>query len=199
MPGQRPSVRKGGSAGGTDRRGAGRALQLESSKSWRRKVPEVPLPSGGTRPPISLSPLDRRLGSLRWRGRGPRDSLRRGGLWQDHGLVFPSTVGTPMLGGNLIRDFKALLKRVRPGSPARFHDLRHTRATLLLRQGVNPKFDQDLLGHGPCTKIRYCTKNGNSAPKFMLGYRFSGVLCGSHVYPRSSREVDRFFVCVQLV
>ncbi|MCA1731613.1 MAG: tyrosine-type recombinase/integrase, partial [Actinobacteria bacterium] len=30
----------------------------------------------------------------------------------------------------------------------RFHDLRHTCATLLLRQGVNPKFVQDLLGHG---------------------------------------------------
>jgi integrase len=29
----------------------------------------------------------------------------------------------------------------------RFHDLRHTCATLLLRPGVNPKFVQDLLGH----------------------------------------------------
>ena len=29
----------------------------------------------------------------------------------------------------------------------RFHDLRHTCATLLLRRGVNPKFVQELLGH----------------------------------------------------
>jgi integrase len=67
-------------------------------------------------------------------------------LWQDHGLVFSSSVGTPLLGGNLNRAFKALLKRA--GLPeTRFHDLRHTCATLLLRQGVNPKFVQEVLGH----------------------------------------------------
>ncbi len=60
--------------------------------------------------------------------------------------VFPSSVGTPLLGGNLNRAFKALLERA--GLPEiRFHDLRHTCATLLLRQGVNPKFVQELLGH----------------------------------------------------
>jgi integrase len=29
----------------------------------------------------------------------------------------------------------------------RFHDLRHTCATLLLSRGVHPKFVQELLGH----------------------------------------------------
>jgi integrase len=42
--------------------------------------------------------------------------------------------------------WRLLLKRA--GLPdMRFHDLRHTCATLLLRQGVNPKFVQELLGH----------------------------------------------------
>ena len=68
-------------------------------------------------------------------------------FWQDHGLVFPSTVGTPLSGGNLTRAFKAALKRAGLPAGTRFHDLRHTCATLLLRQGVNPKFVQDLLGH----------------------------------------------------
>jgi integrase len=66
--------------------------------------------------------------------------------WRDQGLVFPSTVGTPLLGSNLNRAFKATL--LRAGLPEiRFHDLRHTCATLLPRQGVNPKFVQELLGH----------------------------------------------------
>nr|MBA2692081.1 site-specific integrase [Rubrobacter sp.] len=62
------------------------------------------------------------------------------------GLVFPSSVGTPLTGRNISRDFEATLARA--GLPAiRFHDLRHTCATLLLRQGVNPKYVQELLGH----------------------------------------------------
>ena len=72
--------------------------------------------------------------------------MQNAGLWQDHGLVFTSGIGTPLLGGNLNRAFKATLRRA--GLPKiRFHDLRHTCATLLLRQGVNPKFVQELLGH----------------------------------------------------
>ena len=32
-------------------------------------------------------------------------SLRLAGLWEDHGLVFPSGAGTPISGGNLNRAF----------------------------------------------------------------------------------------------
>jgi integrase len=31
--------------------------------------------------------------------------------------------------------------------PIRFHDLRHTAATLLLRRGINPKIVSEMLGH----------------------------------------------------
>ncbi len=72
--------------------------------------------------------------------------MEHAGLWQDHGLVFTSGVDTPLLEGNLNRAFKATLQCA--GLPGiRFHDLRHTCATLLLRQGVNPKYVQELLGH----------------------------------------------------
>jgi hypothetical protein len=62
-------------------------------------------------------------------------------------LVFPSEVGTPMSGRNLYRAFKIRVKRASLPQTLRFHDLRHTCATLLLRQGINPKFVQELLGH----------------------------------------------------
>ena len=73
--------------------------------------------------------------------------MRKAGLWEDHGLVFPSEVGTSMSGRNLYRAFKIRVKRASLPETLRFHDLRHTCATLLLKQGVNPKFVQDLLGH----------------------------------------------------
>jgi integrase len=43
--------------------------------------------------------------------------------------------------------FKPLLDRVGLPTTVRFHDLRHTAATLLLARGVHPKLVQELLGH----------------------------------------------------
>jgi integrase len=82
------------------------------------------------------------------RTRQLEEKLQLGTLWQDNGLVFASEVGTPIGGRNLIRHFKIRLGRAGLPSMFRFHDLRHTCATLLLRQGVHVKFVQELLGHG---------------------------------------------------
>jgi integrase len=74
--------------------------------------------------------------------------MQRTGLWQDHGLVFASEAGTLINPTNLRRrHFASLLKRVGLPADTRFHDLRHTCATLLLGKGVHPKFVQELLGH----------------------------------------------------
>jgi integrase len=75
------------------------------------------------------------------------ERLVAGAHWQDQGLVFPSSVGTPMGARNLTRHFKGLLQRAGLPLSFRFHDLRHTCATLLLRQGVHVKYVQELLGH----------------------------------------------------
>ncbi len=82
------------------------------------------------------------------RKRQLEERIRIGTLWQEHGLIFPSSAGTPLSGGNVTRAFKTLLRRAGLPTTTRFHDLRHTCATLLLQQSVNPKFVQELLGHG---------------------------------------------------
>jgi integrase len=60
--------------------------------------------------------------------------------------VFTTSIGTPMDARSVIRRFHAILKA--SGLPRiRFHDLRHSAATLLLAQGVSAKYISDLLGH----------------------------------------------------
>ena len=73
-----------------------------------------------------------------------------GEQWQENDLVFPSTIGTPWDQRNLYRVYKRFLKLA--GLPnIRFHDLRHTAATLMLQQNVNPKVVQERLGHSDIT------------------------------------------------
>jgi integrase len=80
------------------------------------------------------------------RGRQLRERLAAT-RWEDHDLVFCSTVGTPLEGTNVLhRSFRKILERA--GLPRiRFHDLRHTAASLLLSQGEHPKVVQERLGH----------------------------------------------------
>lgn len=75
------------------------------------------------------------------------ERLRLGDAWEDHDLVFPNEIGRPLDRTNVShRSFERILKRA--GLPRlRFHDLRHTAATLLLGQGVHPKVVADMLGH----------------------------------------------------
>jgi integrase len=81
------------------------------------------------------------------RKRQLEERMKLAGLYEDHDLIFATQKGTPLNPENLVkRSFKPLLER--PGLPEiRFHDLRHTCATLLLGRGVHPKLVQELLGH----------------------------------------------------
>ncbi len=69
-----------------------------------------------------------------------------GSLYQPGGLVFATERGTFINPSNLRnRSFKPLLKRVGL-PPIRFHDLRHTCATLLLSRKANAKIVSEILG-----------------------------------------------------
>jgi integrase len=74
------------------------------------------------------------------------EPLALGPAWVDSGLVFTSTVGTVIEPRNLNRFFdelivKAAVRRIR------FHDLRHTCASLLLAQNVPARLVMEILGH----------------------------------------------------
>ena len=80
------------------------------------------------------------------RARQLQERLLAGTKWQDTGYVFASTIGTPLDPRNVTTHFGRVLKKA--GLPKkRFHDLRHTCASLLLAQGVHPRVVMEILGH----------------------------------------------------
>lgn len=75
------------------------------------------------------------------------ERMKLGAGYQNLDLVFASQLGTPLQRKNFTdRHFKPLLEKC--GLPKiRLYDLRHTMATLLLSEDVNPKIVQERLGH----------------------------------------------------
>lgn len=71
---------------------------------------------------------------------------RRRGAWQEHEMVFPSSIGTPTGQRRLHHYFKRLLKKAELPN-IRFHDLRHTAATLMLLNGIPLIVVSRRLGH----------------------------------------------------
>ena len=66
--------------------------------------------------------------------------------WRALNLVFTRAVGAALDGTVVTDRFHRLLDRA--GLPQRrFHDLRHSCATLLLAQGVSPRVVMEILGH----------------------------------------------------
>ncbi len=78
--------------------------------------------------------------------RQERERSAAGNRWVETGLVFATTEGKPLDGTAISKGFHRLLERAGL-QQRRFHDLRHSCATLLLVQGVSPRVVMDLLGH----------------------------------------------------
>jgi integrase len=109
------------------------SLVLVAPKT-QRSVRKVPLP------PVCASALRAH------RRRQVAERLEAGPYWQDTGLVFTTTLGTPIDPRNVNRWFDQLCERAGVRR-LRVHDLRHTCASLLLAQGVPARVVMEVLGH----------------------------------------------------
>ena len=92
----------------------------------------------------------------RHKGKQDEERLWAGSRWQETGYVFTTRVGTPMDARDLLRGYYRITRpKTKPGQEPvklpfpsiRFHDLRHSTATILLAQGVPARYITELLGH----------------------------------------------------
>ncbi len=78
--------------------------------------------------------------------RQSRIKSETGDRWIENDLIFPSQSGTPMNQRNLLRKFKMIIQESGLRE-IRFHDLRHTAASLMLNHGITPMIVANRLGH----------------------------------------------------
>lgn len=67
--------------------------------------------------------------------------------WKEHGLVFASERGTPIMHRNLIRTFKVLARRAGLPRDTQLYDLRRTAISWWIETGADPRAAQTLAGH----------------------------------------------------
>jgi integrase len=125
-----------------------RRLSVVASLSWKAGAPLYALPkTRHSRRQIAITPVMVTL--LREQRQQQRFyQVAAGPAWQGERFdaVFCDELGFPLQDSRIRRQFKAALAAA-DLPRVRFHDLRHTCATLLLLQRVNPKIVSELLGH----------------------------------------------------
>ncbi|MBI3974021.1 MAG: site-specific integrase [Chloroflexi bacterium] len=106
-----------------------------SSPKTRAGVRTIPIPATALR-----APQDHRD-----RQRIERKSA--GAAYRDHGLVFCTPYGTPLVARNVIRLFESFRGRIGLPATVTFHALRHTAASMRLAAGVSLPEVAQILGH----------------------------------------------------
>ena len=84
------------------------------------------------------------LSGLKVKQRQEREAL--GLVWRDSDYVFSKFDGAPYHPNTVSKAFSKIIKK--SGLPkVRLHDLRHTHATIMIKQGADPKTISERLGH----------------------------------------------------
>jgi integrase len=119
-----------------------RTIARITDKGFTVSEPKTPK----SRRSINLTPMA--IESLKQhRIRQHEHRLLAGPAWDEQGWVYANALGRPIEAGNMMRrSFLPLLAKAELPK-IRFHDLRHSTATLLLSMGTHPKIVQELLGH----------------------------------------------------
>lgn len=116
-------------------------MQYRSASVWKLETPKTK----ASRRRIVLGTTA--VAALRrQRARQNEERLIAGPLWHESDIIFATSSGDPLAHQTVLRALDRALKRV-DLPHIRFHDLRHTAATLLLADNINPKVVSELLGH----------------------------------------------------
>jgi integrase len=83
---------------------------------------------------------------LAHRQRQSEERIFAGSGWVETGMVFTTAKGTPLEPRSMLRDYHRIRDRARL-TRIRFHDLRHSSATILKMAGVPDQAIQNLFGH----------------------------------------------------
>lgn len=132
-----------------------RALQWQSLDKYQFVTPKT----AKSRRTIHLS--KKAVGELRaHKDRQTFAKRDAGEFWQDQDLVFCNAMGGPLDPSHQSAVFQQAASVIadaakKSGAPAfpviRFHDMRHTAATILLAKGVHVKLVSEMLGHSTIT------------------------------------------------
>lgn len=119
-----------------------RSMARDASGGWSTAEPK----SARSRRTIPL-PATARVALDRQRERQDANRTAAGSAWQDRdGLVFTDSVGRPLLPEFVSHAF-AKSRTAAGVPPVRFHDLRHSAATMMLAEGVPLAVISEWLGH----------------------------------------------------
>lgn len=125
-------------------------LRVERTLKYIRGEPVFQEPkTERSRRSIALSTAT--LEALHWH-REQQNKVRStvGDAYEDQDMVLANTFGKPMSQDTLTSVWRRLLRKI-DVRRIRFHDLRHTHASLLLQQGVHAKIVSERLGHSTIT------------------------------------------------